>query len=147
MSDSFSVLNGPQRNHFAALLAMMEECIAEIEMLSAAHGSDAAARTRLTLLEDDLPAGFVENVEPVLAQLRVDLRALSTRLGLETRRMSRAHSIQALASSEIVRIEDSYSPTLHGYGAVHEDAAKVIDPALNRLHAGFVAIRALLRRR
>ena len=83
----------------------------------------------------------------VLAQRRVDLLALSTRLGLETRRMSRAHSIQALASSEIVRIEDSYSPTLHGYGAVHEDAAKVIDPALNRLHAGFVAIRALLRRR
>jgi hypothetical protein len=73
--------------------------------------------------------------------------AVSEQLGLETRRVSRAHSIQAFVTAQIVRIEDSYSPKLRAYGAVHPDVASHIDPALNRLHAGFVAIRALVRRR
>lgn len=147
MTEDAGILSGPQRNHFAVLLAQMERYLVEIEQLATPPAEHHADRTRLTRLEDDLPPGFAERVLPLLAELRGEVHALSDQLGVETRRVSRAQSIQALVSAEIVRIEDSYSPKLRSYGAVHEAAAARIDPVLNRLHAGFVAIRALLRRR
>lgn len=141
MTDRSELLNTAQRNHFAVLLAMMEESLADIETLA----DPVAARDgRLTVRVDDLPPAFTDSVRPLLADFRREVTALAERLGIPPRHASRARSIRAIVTSEVVRIEDSVAARLRGYGAVHPDAASVIGPVLERLHSGFLAIGALL---
>ena len=62
-----ALLNKPQRNHFAVLLAMMEDSLAEMERLAA---SDSEPTRELTRWADDLPAGMLGPLRARLAVVR-----------------------------------------------------------------------------
>lgn len=136
-----ALFNKPQRNHFAVLLAMMEDSLADIERL--ATGDSEPAR-ELTRWADDLPPGIVEPLRTRLALLRQKIRAIGKRLGIEPRDASRKRAIRAIVTAELLRIEDSYAAMLRGYGTVNPAAASVVDPTMDELHAEFTAIARLL---
>ena len=136
-----ALLNKPQRNHFAVLLAMMEDSLAEMERLARTESEPARELTRWA---DDLPPGAVDPLQARLAIVREKVRVIGRRLGIEPREASRKRAIRAIVTAELLRIEDSYATMLRGYGAVNPAAASVVDPAMDELHAEFTAIARLL---
>ncbi|MGH7627181.1 MAG: hypothetical protein ACREOJ_17925 [Gemmatimonadaceae bacterium] len=136
-----TLLNKPQRNHFAVLLAMIEDSLAEIERLARRESEPARELTRWA---DDLPPGTVEPLLARLALVREHVRVIGRRLGVEPREASRKRAIRAIVTAELLRVEDSYATMLRGYGAVDSAAASVVDPAMDELHAEFTAIAKLL---
>ena len=136
-----ALFNKPQRNHFAVLLAMMEDSLAEMERLAE---RDLEPARELTRWADDLPPGIVEPLRSRLTLLRQKIRVLGKRLGIEPRDASRKRAIRAIVTAELLRIEDSYAAGLRGYGAVNPAAASIVDPAMDELHAEFTAIARLL---
>ena len=136
-----ALLNKPQRNHFAVLLAMMEDSLAEMERLAA---SDSETMRELTRWADDLPAGMLGPLRARLALVREKIRVIGKRLGIEPRDASRKRAIRAIVTAELLRIEDSYASKLRGYGAVNPATASVVDPAMDELRADFTAIARLL---
>ncbi|HEX5408513.1 MAG TPA: hypothetical protein VFW89_01955 [Gemmatimonadaceae bacterium] len=136
-----ALLNKPQRNHFAVLLAMMEDSLAEMERLARSESEPARELTRWA---DDVPPGVVDALQARLALMREKVRLIGRRLGIEPREASRKRAIRAIVTAELLRIEDSYATMLRGYGAVNPAAASVVDPAMDELHAEFTALARLL---
>jgi hypothetical protein len=58
--------------------------------------------------------------------------------------MSQRQICRALLTSEINRIEESYSSHLRGYGAVDESVATILDPILREVRGELAAMAALL---
>jgi len=125
------VLNEPQRRHFAVLLAMLEDTLADVEAIAAGP----AASGRLRAQEHDLPRGLDAALRPYVVQLRGELVALADRLGLVGQSHLASRRLQALLLASIVRMEDSTSDRIRGYGAVDESVKREVDPALRRMHA------------
>lgn len=134
------VLNEPQRKHLAVLLMMLEEAVAEVEQIAAAP----AAQARLVAAERDVPPEFARLVRPYCERIRARLVALADQFGLEARSVSDARRIQALLVISIVRIEDSFSGKLRGYGKVDPSVAQHLDPALKEIRAMLSELAALL---
>ena len=144
MSSRRDLLNGPQRLHLAVLAASMEDSITEIERLI---DPESGLVRRLTHYGDDLPRDFAERVTPILDALRSHVARFAEAFGLEPGRISRAASVRAYVSSELVRIDESGSRQLKGYGAVAPELGAVLEPALQDLRAGFAAVGAALHPR
>jgi len=58
--------------------------------------------------------------------------------------MSQRQICRALLTSEINRIEESYSSQLRGYGAVDDSVSKVLDPMLREVRGDLATLAALL---
>lgn len=125
-------LNANQHRHFEVFLSMLQDALAEIEALAA----PAAGRPDgLVWYHDDLPSDFDAAIQPLLVSLREDIRQLAELLEITPQRRSRVRLIRALATSEIVRLDDSYAEKLRGYGAVDPRAGARINPILDQMRA------------
>ena len=127
------LLNEHQRRHFEVLLAGLEDSLDAIEDLVARTGHVEPAG--LTRYESDLPPGFVGAIRPVLTELRAQTTRLATELQLRGQTRSVARSIRAILVAEMVRLEDSTSAQLRGYGTVEPRVKDVIEPQLDALHS------------
>jgi hypothetical protein len=126
------LLTDPQRRHFEVVLAKVEDALDEIDRLAHPLPPDSP-RPTLTVLADDLPPDFASRTATASLTARGRIADLAAQLGLAPQPASRFRTVRALLISEIVRLQDSYSPALRGYGTLDPAAPGVIDPALREL--------------
>jgi hypothetical protein len=136
------VLNANQRRHFEVLFARLEDSLTTVEDLLTL---DPGQRQVLTIIEHDIPDAFREQAAPIIAGLRERIIQLAAALELHARKLSRARSAAATLSAEAIRIEDSLSPQLRGYGEVHDSVARHLDPVLAEMARTLGALAAALR--
>src|SRR5215213_3291946 len=117
-------LNANQRRHYGILIAGLEATLEKIERVVLAPPGE----TGLTRVLADLPPAFQQAAPPILGRVRQALRRFAEGLSLETHPTSQRQTCRALLTSEINRLEESYSSHLRGYGAVHESVSAVVDP-------------------
>ncbi len=135
------VLNPNQRRHFEVLLARLEESLLKIDHLLS---PDARRQHTLTHIDDDVPDTYREYALPILAAARRQVVDLARRLELRPRTQSRRRTIMASLRSEVVRIEDSLSRELRGYGDVHASVPQQLDPALDDIANTLSALASAL---
>jgi len=126
-------LNASQRRHFEVVLAKLEATLDEVDRL--AHSESPAQRPSVALLTDDLPPDFTARTAAVSNTARVRIADLAAQLGLAPQPASRVRTVRALLVGETVRLQDSVSRALKGYGALDPRAPDVIDPAVRELIA------------
>jgi hypothetical protein len=136
------LLNHPQREHLAVMLAQMEDALDKIARLAGAESTTG----RLTTYEDDMPPGFASHVDATVTRLRRRITAMAAEFRLGGRRVSRARSISALATAALVHIEDSRARNLRGYGRIAPELEPVLDPLLEELREDWTAIRSAVDR-
>jgi hypothetical protein len=134
-------LNDNQRRHYEILFSRLEQSLEQIER--AIHGGPSNSQLTHTL--DDLPARFVTDAQPLLAEIRAEMLAIARSLGLRPRDVSRRRTIQALISSEMNGVKDGLAGRLRGYGDVDASVGRDLDPQLHRLHASLAQLGQLLR--
>jgi len=136
------LLNEHQQRHFEVLLARLEDALDGIEDLIAR--AERPTSDGLTQYAPDLPPGFGAAARPLLTQLRNRIDRLADALALRRQSRSIAQSIRAILVAEMVRLEDSTSAQLRGYGAVDPRVSSVIEPELEHLHALLASIAQLV---
>jgi hypothetical protein len=134
-------LNDNQRRHFEVLLARLEDSLATIERLLA-----APPPRHLTQLADDVSPAFRTLAEAEIPRLRGQVEHLADALGLRPNIVSLRRIIGAALTSDAVRVEDSLSSQMHGYGAVDPSVAQRLDPALLRLAESLEHLASALKR-
>ena len=135
-------LNANQRRHFEVLLSRLEESLTKIERLL----DEQRASQSLTRVDDDVPAEFRSGARAELPRIRSQLDALVASLELQPRTVSLRRLIGATLTTEAVRVEDSFSTHLRGYGQLDPSIAEHVDPALERLAGSLQRMAASLRR-
>jgi hypothetical protein len=135
-----AVLTDGQRRHYTVLLAMLEETINEVEAMT--EGRNAGGRLRHQT--GVLPERLRTTAQPLLERVRSDVGALARLLAVEPQEVSRVRRLQALLLSTIVRLEDSTSDKIRGYGEVDPGVARAVDPALHRIHGALENLAALV---
>ncbi|MEP6491772.1 MAG: hypothetical protein ABJF01_03790 [bacterium] len=134
------MLNANQRRHYGILLTGLETALAKIE----AAITDGPRASALGTVSSDLPAVFRDGAHPILQSIRDNIQRLATGLALETHPLSQRQTCRALLTSEINRIEESYSSHLRGYGAVDESVGASLDPVLRGMRTELGELVALL---
>jgi len=81
-----------------------------------------------------------------LPRIRAEIERLVTMLALEPRAVSLRRTIGATLTTEAVRLEDSFSANLRGYGSVDAIVANALDPALDALAGSLRTLSASLSR-
>jgi hypothetical protein len=116
------------------VLAKLEDALDEIDRLArpVAHAGD---RRKLTVVADDLPPDFASRTDAAIDAARGRIADLAAQLGLAPQRASRFRTVRAILHAEMVRLQDSFSRGLKGYGALDPRAPAVIDPAVRDLVA------------
>jgi hypothetical protein len=135
-------LNQNQRRHFEVLFARLEDSVSKIERLLF-HPDQAA---RLSLIEDDVSPAFRTLAASELPRIRAEIERLIATLSLKPRAVSLRRTIGATLTTEAVRLEDSFSSHLRGYGSVDETVAHALDPALDALAGSLRTLSASLTR-
>ena len=135
-------LNSNQRRHFEVLLSRLEESLVKIERLLA----DQQVSHALTVVDNDVSAEFRSGARDELPRIRSQVDALVASLELQPRTVSLRRLIGATLTTEVVRIEDSFSTHLRGYGQLDPSVARHVDPALDRLAGSLQRMAASLRK-
>jgi hypothetical protein len=135
-------LNANQRRHFEVLFSRLEDSLAKIERLL---DSPQFAQS-LTLVEDDVPADFRASARAELPRIRSQVDELVAALALQPRTLSLRRIIGATLTTEAVRIEDSFSSHIRGYGQLDPSVGEHVDPALERLAGSLQRMAASLRK-
>ena len=133
-------LNANQRRHYGILIAGLEATLEKVEAALVAKSSSGG----LARVLFDLPPAFQHDAPPILSRVRHALHRLAHGLALQTHPLSQRQTCRALLTSEINRLEESYSTHLRGYGAVDESVAAVLDPLLRDVRADLGALVSLL---
>jgi hypothetical protein len=123
-------LNEHQRRHFEVLFSRLEDAVTAIEGWL---DSDSPHSGVLKMTVDDLPDGYRAIAAEHLADLRRQIAVLCRVLELKPRRVSRSRMIGATLRAEAVKVEDSLSRHLRGYGDVDSTVAQRLDPALQSI--------------
>jgi hypothetical protein len=134
-------LNGPQRLHFEVILASLEKALSRLELI--AQGREHGG-CRLTRMDGDLPDAFWEGAAPIVERLRAKVASLATAMALTERHTSSKRLVRTLLTAQLLKIEDSSSSRLRGYGAVDPAVEGRLDPALEALQLDLHAVLDLL---
>lgn len=134
-------LNDPQRLHFEVILASLEKALSRVEQISLRMEH---AGCRLTRVDQDLPENFWALAAPLVESLRAQVASLSTAMALKERHTSSKRLVRAVVTSQLVKLEDSSSSRLRGYGAVDPAVEARLDPALSALQQDLHAVLDLL---
>lgn len=137
-SSGSEFLNEHQRRHFEVFLEMFGKSLDEIERITSLP-VDAPVGS-LAVYDADLPGTFDDCAAPIVTALRVELGILAQSLRITPRRRSRSRMIGALATAEMVRVEDSFASKLSGYGSVDPRATAELDPRLESLREGLTSL-------
>lgn len=129
--DPTVVVNYAQRRHFAVLIILLEESLGEIEAVAAG----ATNRDGLRRPAHDLPADFDHALAEAGSRIRAHVAHLSRLLDLKAETVSDARRVQAQLMANMVRIEDSTSAKILGYGEAHPSVSLIIDPLVLAIHA------------
>src|SRR5476649_2317948 len=124
-------LNANQRRHYGILIAGLEATLEKIE--AAVTGTPGAPG--LARVVADLPPAFQATAPAILTRVRHALQRIARGLALETSPVSQRQVCRALLTSEINRLEESYSTHLRGYGTVDDSVGTVLDPMLREVRA------------
>jgi len=127
-------LTESQRRHFEVVLAKLEDTLDEIDRLARPR-AETSQRLSVRLIADDLPPDFAPRTAEVSSTVRGRIADLAAQLGLAPQPASRVRTVRALLIGETVRLQDSVSRALKGYGALDPRAPAVIDPAVRELIA------------
>jgi len=122
------ILNAHQRRHFEVLFGRLEESLTRIERLLAT--TDSQRSNTLSIDAQDIPDSYRSYAAPILAALRKRIATLTSALALAPHPVSRARAVAATLTAESIRIEDSMSSQLRGYGVVDPSVVNHLDPAL-----------------
>jgi hypothetical protein len=141
-STSANFLNEPQHRHFEVFLSMLENALNEIEGLS--RPSTGQRVDRLSIYDFDLPADFAVSARPLFESIRAEMNSLADSLGIAQRHHSTKRTVSALLTAELVRLDDSYTRKLRGYGPVKPEATTVIDPILDEIRTALTGLLAAL---
>jgi hypothetical protein len=133
-----SPLNDPQLRHFEVSLSMLETALDEVDVLAAIAPSNAGQR--LIGYDADLPDGFATKARSAGAAIRIQIGLLARNLNIQSQRRSTLRTAKAILTAELVRLDDSYSGKLRGYGAVSPRAKTEIDPILDTIRRELVAL-------
>lgn len=135
-------LNQNQRRHFEVLFARLEDSLAKIERLL--FHPDRTAK--LSVVEDDVSSAFRATATAELPRLHAEIDRLVEVLALKPRTVSLRRTIGATLTTDAVRLEDSFSSQLRGYGSVDASVASALDPALDALAGSLRTLSASLSR-
>ena len=143
MDDSIDsiALNDNQRRHFEVLLSRLEDSLGMIESILA-----APRQRHLSRVEDDVPPGFRTAAASEIPAIQHQIRRLAVAMNLRPSVVSLRRIIGAVLTTDVVRIEDSLSSGLRGYGAVDATLPERLDPALLRLAGSLDRLSAALKR-
>ena len=141
---SSDMLNENQRRHYYVLLSMLAQSMARLEAIASSRPPGDAA---FVTYDDDLPDDFLERIEPHIRTVHEMLGRLAQTLNVEPKRISRRNSVRAVLVTEIVRIEDSLSGGLRGYGEVDPRVRGVLDPMLQGVIRELQKVRGVLEGR
>ena len=134
-------LNDNQRRHFEVLLSRLEDSLATIETLL------AAPRPRhLTQVAADVSPAFRALAASEIPALRREVERIALALNLRPNIVSLRRIIGAALTTDAVRVEDSLSSQMRGYGAVDPTVAERLDPALLRLAQSLEVLASALKR-
>ena len=133
-----SPLNGPQLRHFEVLLSMLETAVDEVDVLAALRPS--TTDPRLTVYDADLPEPFATKAKSAGAAIRKQIALLARNLKIQPQRRSRLRTAKAILTGELVRLDDSFSGKLRGYGAVSPRVKTEIDPILDAIRRELVTL-------
>ena len=97
-------------------------------------------------MEDDVSPAFRATAMAELPRLHAEMDRLIAALALKPRTVSLRRTIGATLTSEAVRLEDSFSSQLRGYGSVDASVASALDPALDALAGSLRTLSASLGR-
>ena len=125
--ESSIILNANQRRHFEVLFARLEDSLDKVSTLL---DSREDRRRVLTTVHHDVPPAFRVHAAPVIEDLRHQIATLATALSLEPRTLSISRVIGASLNAEAIRLEDSLSPQLRGYGALDPSVPEQLDPVV-----------------
>jgi hypothetical protein len=134
-------LNDNQRRHFEVLLTRLEDSLSTSEMLLA-----TPPLRHLTQLSDDVSPAFRTLAEAEIPRLRGQVERMAVALGLRPNVVSLRRIIGAALTNDAVRLQDSLSPQMRGYGAVDASVAERLDPALLRLAESLQHLGSALKR-
>jgi hypothetical protein len=135
------ILNANQRRHFEVLFARLEDSLEKVSNLLASRED---RRRLLTNVQHDVPPAFDAHAAPVIDELRRQIAALATALSLEPRTISIARVVGASLNAEAIRLEDSLSPQLRGYGALDPSVPEQLDPIIQGMARELNALVAAL---
>lgn len=138
--DGVPVLNGPQRRHLEVVLSSLQRALHEVEQLA---GSQDDGHGDLTVFDRDLPADFSGRLRSGVKSVRASIARIIELLGIEPRHRSRAAAVRAAITSAIIRLEDTHSYKMRGYGPVDPSVAKHLDPLVDELIAEFRGMQRL----
>jgi hypothetical protein len=134
------ILNEPQRRHYEVVLASLQRALADIENLTTAEVTQHA---ELTVFDRDLPADFSGRIRASVTSARARIAKIVQLLNLTPRHRSRAAAVRAALTSAMLRLEDSHSYKMRGYGPVDPSVATQLDPLVDELIADFRAMQQL----
>src|SRR4051812_939014 len=98
-----SLLNANHRRHYEVVFAKLEDALSQ---LSDAHRPINGAKSRaLTVVHDDLPAGFADAAAPRIARARALIRDAAARWGLAPRQVSRQRVLRASLTAQLIQLE------------------------------------------
>jgi hypothetical protein len=135
------VLNEPQRRHYEVVLASLQRALADIEALT--DPGDAEESGQLTVFDRDLPGDFAGRIRFSLRTARNRIAQIVQLLNLTPRHRSRAAAVRAAITSAMLRLEDSHSYKMRGYGVVDPSVATHLDPLIDELLAEFRIMQQL----
>ncbi|HEY7029191.1 MAG TPA: hypothetical protein VH438_16370 [Gemmatimonadales bacterium] len=137
------VLSVGQMRHLTASLAQVERHLLEIlALVDKPRGSPTP--TLFGRETPDLPAGFGETARPSIASASATLTELVSTFGLQAPDFSQFRTVQALVITSVVVVEDAASRHMRGYGQIHPELPRMLDPLLSRLREQLLEIgRAL----
>ncbi len=134
-------VNDNQRRHFEVLLSRLEDSLGTIESLL------AAPRVRhLSRVQDDVPAAFRAAAAAEIPTIQRQIERLAVAMKLRPNVVSLRRIIGAGLTTDVVRLEDSLSSGLRGYGAVDPTLPEIMDPALLRLASSLDHLASALKR-
>lgn len=136
------VLNANQRRHFEVLFARLEDALVRVETLLAPTSGHEPV---LSIIDNDLAGSFREYATPILGELRGQLGRLATALALQPRRLSRSRVIAVTLNSEAIRVQESLSAHLRGYGEVDPSVVQHLDPILFEIARTLNTLSAAVR--
>ena len=139
-----SILNDSQRRHFEVFLELLQKSIGEVERLTQLPSD--AAQNALTRYDQDLPEEFVRISSSILRRLRERTERIAATLEIGPSHRSRLNTIRAILTAEVVRVDDSFSRKLSGYGSVSPMVEVQIDPQLAALRSDLTSLLASLHR-